>query len=37
MRVSRLRRRLGDDADNPTRIKTVRAQGYLFSRTDWDE
>jgi two-component system, OmpR family, response regulator len=37
MRVSRLRRRLGDDAENPTRIKTVRAQGYLFSRTDWDE
>jgi two-component system OmpR family response regulator/two-component system response regulator RstA len=37
MRVSRLRRRLGDDADNPTRIKTVRAQGYLFSRTDWGE
>lgn len=36
MRVSRLRRRLGDDAEQPTRIKTVRNQGYLFSRTDWD-
>jgi two-component system OmpR family response regulator len=36
MRISRLRRRLGDDAEHPTRIKTVRAQGYLFSRTDWD-
>ena len=36
MRISRLRKSLGDDADNPTRIKTVRAKGYLFSRTDWD-
>lgn len=36
MRVSRLRRRLGDDAEHPTRIKTVRAKGYLFSRTDWN-
>ncbi len=36
MRVSRLRRRLGDDAEHPVRIKTVRARGYLFSRTDWN-
>jgi len=36
MRISRLRRRLGDDAEQPTRIKTVRARGYLFSRTDWN-
>jgi len=36
MRVSRLRKVLGDDADNPVRIKTVRGKGYLFSRTDWD-
>lgn len=36
MRVSRLRRRLGDDPENPRRIKTVRGKGYLFSRTDWD-
>lgn len=35
MRVSRLRKRLGDDADNPVRIKTVRGKGYLFSRDDW--
>ena len=35
MRISRLRKSLGDDAENPTRIKTVRAKGYLFSRTDW--
>lgn len=35
MRVSRLRKRLGDDPDNPRRIKTVRGKGYLFSRNDW--
>lgn len=36
MRVSRLRRLLGDDAEHPTRIRTVRARGYLFSRYDWE-
>jgi two-component system OmpR family response regulator len=36
MRVSRLRKALGDEADNPQRIKTVRGKGYLFSPTDWD-
>ena len=36
MRISRLRKRLGDDADHPRRIKTVRRKGYLFSRTDWE-
>ncbi len=35
MRISRIRKRLGDDAESPRRIKTVRGQGYLFSRTDW--
>jgi two-component system OmpR family response regulator len=30
-RISRLRRKLGDDADTPARIKTVRGQGYLFA------
>jgi two-component system OmpR family response regulator/two-component system response regulator RstA len=30
-RISRLRRKLGDDADAAVRIKTVRAQGYLFN------
>ncbi|MGK6315804.1 response regulator [Neorhizobium sp. DT-125] len=29
--VSRLRQRLGDDAREPTYIKTVRAEGYVFS------
>ncbi len=36
MRISRLRKALGDDAENPVRIKTVRGKGYLFSRSDWD-
>jgi len=36
MRISRLRKRLGDDPDTPARIKTVRAKGYLFSPTDWE-
>ncbi|OCG49737.1 MULTISPECIES: winged helix-turn-helix domain-containing protein [Gilliamella] len=31
-RVSRLRRKLLDDPDNPSRIKTVRGKGYLFMR-----
>lgn len=30
-RISRLRRKIGDHADTPTRIKTVRGQGYLFA------
>jgi hypothetical protein len=29
--ISRLRRRLGDDSNNPTRIKTVRQKGYTYS------
>ncbi len=28
--VSRIRQQLGDDADNPTYLKTVRGVGYLF-------
>ncbi|QWT44879.1 winged helix-turn-helix domain-containing protein [Azospira inquinata] len=35
-RISRLRKKLGDDPDNPSRIKTVRGKGYLFSRHDWN-
>ena len=34
-RISRLRRKLGDDPEDPTRIKTVRGKGYLFSKHDW--
>jgi len=29
--VGRLRRRLGDSAENPTLIKSVRGAGYLFA------
>ena len=35
-RISRLRKKLNDDPENPTRIKTVRGKGYLFSKHDWD-
>ncbi len=35
-RISRLRRKLGDDPENPERIKTVRGKGYLFSKHDWN-
>jgi two-component system OmpR family response regulator len=31
VQVSRLRHRLGDDAREPTMIKTVRGQGYVFA------
>ncbi|MDT8999388.1 response regulator transcription factor [Paucibacter sp. APW11] len=30
-RISRLRKKIGDDAQSPSRIKTVRGQGYLFA------
>ena len=33
--VSRLRRKLGDDAHAPQRIKTVWGQGYLFVKDAW--
>ena len=32
LRVSKLRRRLGDDAANPTRLKSIRGTGYLLVR-----
>lgn len=35
-RISRLRRKLMDDPDNPRRIKTVRGKGYLFLREEDD-
>lgn len=34
-RIYRLRRKLGDETNPPTRVKTVRPQGYLFSPTAW--
>ena len=32
LRVSRLRRKLGDDSHRPTRIKSVRGVGYLLAK-----
>ncbi|MGY3944364.1 two-component system response regulator RstA [Aeromonas tecta] len=34
--ISRLRRKLGDDTNNPTRIKTVRQKGYLLVPHAWE-
>jgi DNA-binding response OmpR family regulator len=36
VRISKLRRKLGDDADAPTRIKTVWGKGYLLVPGAWD-
>lgn len=35
-RISKLRRKLHDDAGNPQRIKTIRSKGYQFSKHAWD-
>ena len=35
MKISRLRKKLGDDPITPARIKTVRGKGYLFVRDAW--
>jgi two-component system response regulator RstA len=32
VRISRIRPKIGDDPENPRRIKTVRGKGYLFVR-----
>ena len=34
-RISRLRRKLGDEASGAAYIKTVRPHGYLFSTAAW--
>ncbi|WP_024872446.1 two-component system response regulator RstA [Tolumonas lignilytica] len=34
--ISRLRRKLGDNAQEPTRIKTVRNKGYLLAPAAWN-
>ncbi|MBZ6068266.1 two-component system response regulator RstA [Aeromonas schubertii] len=34
--ISRLRRKLGDDPADPTRIKTVRQRGYLLVPQAWE-
>jgi two-component system OmpR family response regulator len=33
--ISKLRRKLHDDADNPQCIKTIRGKGYQFSKSLW--
>ncbi|NTX25624.1 response regulator [Burkholderia pyrrocinia] len=35
-RISKLRRKLRDDASSPQRIKTIRSRGYQFSRGAWE-
>ena len=35
VRISHLRRKLGDDADSSERIKTIWGQGYLFVADAW--
>ncbi|MCU0661864.1 MAG: response regulator [Myxococcota bacterium] len=37
VRIARLRRKLGDDARNPTMIKHVRSEGYLLVGHGWPE
>jgi len=36
VRISRLRKKLGDNSDKPYRIKTVWGQGYLFVSDAWN-
>jgi DNA-binding response OmpR family regulator len=35
LRISRLRKKLNDSADNPYRIKTIWGKGYLFVKDAW--
>ena len=35
LKVSRLRKKLGDDPAEPTRIKTIWGKGYLFVKDAW--
>ena len=37
IRISRLRKKLGDDTQRPFRIKTIRSKGYLFVKDAWEE
>lgn len=37
IRISRLRKKLGDDTQRPFRIKTIRSKGYLFVKDAWGE
>lgn len=35
LRISRLRKKLGDDSTNPYRIKTIWGKGYLLAKDSW--
>lgn len=35
LRISRLRKKLGDDSTNPFRIKTIWGKGYLLAKDSW--
>ncbi len=35
LRISRLRKKLGDNTSHPTRIKTIRGKGYLLVKEAW--
>ncbi|MFC0228005.1 winged helix-turn-helix domain-containing protein [Serratia aquatilis] len=35
--ISRLRRKLDDNTEHPSKIKTVRGKGYLLNRDGWQE
>ncbi|AWN73498.1 response regulator [Legionella anisa] len=37
LKISRLRKILGDDLDNPYRIKTIYGKGYLFLSDAWKD
>jgi DNA-binding response OmpR family regulator len=37
VRISQLRKKLGDNTDNPQRIKTVWGRGYLFIADAWGD
>ncbi|MGS0676201.1 response regulator [Shewanella sp. 125m-1] len=36
-RISRLRKKVGDDVQAPTKIKTIWGQGYLFAPEEWQQ
>ena len=35
LRISRLRKKLGDESAQPFRIKTIWGKGYLFAKDAW--
>ncbi len=37
LKISRIRKKLGDDANQPQKIKTIWSKGYLFVPTAWSD